>query len=98
MFNVVDAVVIEKEELAKKWWEIAPQLFIMPEKGEDVIATTIIRCGEYPDFLDALHRKADLRAGQKDDERWKATFMEATKVSGKDFDVVKTDPLQYDLD
>jgi hypothetical protein len=98
MFRVVDAVAIEKEQLARQWWEITPQLQGRPEKEEDVITTTIVRCGEYADFLDALHRKVDLRAGYKSDRTWKATFMAATKVSDREVDVVKTDPLQYDLD
>jgi len=98
MFKVVDAVAIEKVQLAKIWWEITPQLGIRPEKEEDVITTTIIRCGEYSDFLDALHRKIDLKGGPIDDVAWKDTFMEATKVPGTGLDLVKTDPLQYDLD
>lgn len=98
MFKVLDAVAIEKEQLAKIWWDIAPQLCIRPEKEEDVITTIVIRCGEYCDFMDALHRKTDLRARESDVKEWKDTFMEATKVPDKNFDLVKSDPLQHDLD
>jgi hypothetical protein len=98
MFKVFDAVAIEKKQLAKMWWDIAPYLDILPPREEDVVTTVIIRCGEFSDFFDALHRKVDLREGPWDDSAWKSKFLEATKASDKDLDLVKTDPLQYDLD
>ena len=98
MFKVLDAVAIEKEQLAKIWWNITPHLYVRAEKEEDVATTAIIRCGEYCDFFDALHRKNDLRNGQIANREWKDTFLKATKVPDKEFDLVKADPLQYDLD
>ena len=98
MFKVVDAVAIEKKQLEEMWWQVGTQLQVRPEKEEDVITTAVVRCGEYCDFLDALHRKKDLREGLKNDKAWKGKFLEATKPSNKEFDVVKSDPLQYELD
>jgi len=98
MFKVVNAVAIQKKELAKTWWQIEPHLRGRAEKDEDVIATAVIRCGEYADFMDVLYRMEDLRNGQKNDEAWKAKFLEATKPSDRAFDVVKTDPLHFDMD
>lgn len=98
IFKVVDAISIRREELAQIWPVCAPNLSVPPTQEGDVITTTIVRCGEYFDFLDALHRESDLRAGQNCDEAWKVTLLEATKPSDREFDIVKTDPLQYDVD
>jgi hypothetical protein len=98
MFKVVDAVSIEKKELAKLWPDIAVSLNIPVQKAEDVITTTVIRCGDFSDFMDALHRKVDLRARVADGKEWKVKFLEATKLSEKDFDIGQADPLQYDID
>jgi hypothetical protein len=98
MFKVVDVVSIEKQELAKLQPDIAVSLNIPVQKVEDVITTAVIRCGDFFDFMDALHGKADLRSRVVDDKEWKDKFLEATKLSEKDFDIRQTDPLQYDID
>jgi len=98
MFKVIDVIPIEKQELEKLWPDIGNALRVPVQKQEDVITTTVIRCGDFSDFVDGLHRKVDLRAREADDQAWKLKFLEATKLSEKDFDIRQTDPLQYDLD
>lgn len=99
MFTVVDAVPIERQRLGQLFPYLITSLRVtQPPQHDDVVATAVVRCGDYYDFVDALSRRHDARTMQTLDPSWKIKFLEAVKPPEREATGANGGPIIDDLD